>query len=133
MLCRQTAGPTIPITPVIEQNKITAALGHDDTPAAKIARKLGVSADTIREIFAVDARGGLEVVVGVGKLDQATAGATKELAILVGGPARQPFWRTHLRIVFSATRRTGRSANFDILRPYFWDLTLAWCRCIIMT
>ncbi len=88
MLCRQSAGPTSATPPLIEQSNGTAAPGHDETPAAKIARKLGVSTDTIKEVFAVDAQGGLEVVVGVGKLDQATAGATKELAILVSG-ARQ--------------------------------------------
>ena len=88
LLSRQTGPPGSAAAPPIVEMKRAVTPEHEETAGAKIARKLGFAADTIKEVFADDSQGGLEVVVGVGKLDQATAGATKELAILVSG-ARQ--------------------------------------------
>ena len=88
LLSGQAGPPRSVAAPPIDQVKGGAAPEHGETAGAKIGRKLGLTGDTIKEVFADDSQGGLEVVVGVGKLDQATAGATKQLAILVSG-ARQ--------------------------------------------
>jgi len=59
--------------------------GGEEPVVAKIARKLGFPAETIAEIYSEDAQGGVELVVGVGKLDHMTASATKQLALLISG------------------------------------------------
>jgi hypothetical protein len=64
----------------------SAPAGPGDEPVVpKIARKLGVALETIAEIYSEDAQGGVELVVGVGKLDRMTASATKQLALLISG------------------------------------------------
>ena len=54
-----------------------SAVGEDEPGVAKIARKLGVPAETIAEIYSETGEGGVELVVGVGKLEGKTAAATK--------------------------------------------------------
>lgn len=51
----------------------------------KLARKLPASPDAIGEIYCDNEQGGVDVVVGVGKLDDSTATASKQLALLVAG------------------------------------------------
>lgn len=50
-----------------------------------IARKLGMPQSVVEEVYAEDDNGGLEVIVGVGRLEASTAGATKQLALLSAG------------------------------------------------
>src|SRR5437667_5978834 len=54
----------------------------------KIGRKLGLPLTVVGEVYADDGKGGVDVVVGVGKLDDSTAATTKQLALMVCG-ARQ--------------------------------------------
>jgi hypothetical protein len=58
---------------------------EEESGVTKIARKLGVHAETVTEIYSEAKEGGVELVVGVGKLDTKTAAATKQLALLVSG------------------------------------------------
>jgi hypothetical protein len=44
---------------------------------AKIARKLDLPADSIAEAYAESPEGGVDIVIGVGKLDSSTAGGNK--------------------------------------------------------
>jgi hypothetical protein len=61
------------------------AAGAGEALVAKIARKLDLPADSIAEAYAESAEGGVDIVIGVGKLDSSTAGATKQLALLLSG------------------------------------------------
>ena len=54
----------------------------------KIERKVDLPQALITEVYAEDGQDGVDVVVGVGKLDSSTAAATKQLALLICG-ARQ--------------------------------------------
>jgi hypothetical protein len=51
----------------------------------KIASKLDIPSAAIVEVYEDDGQDGLEIIVGLGKLDSSTAGATKQLALLVAG------------------------------------------------
>jgi hypothetical protein len=57
----------------------------EGSPVDKIVRKTGLAEHAVGEIYSNGADGGLDVVVGVGKLDSATAVATTQLALLVAG------------------------------------------------
>ena len=59
-----------------------------ESAVQKIARKVGLPPTSIGEIYADDGQGGVDIVAGVGMLDNSTAPATKQLALLVCG-ARQ--------------------------------------------
>src|SRR5437763_1253064 len=52
---------------------------------AKLARKLPAAPDAIGEIYCDSEQCGVDVVVGVVKLDSSTATASKQLALLVAG------------------------------------------------
>ncbi len=85
MLSGQSAGVSPARTlPLLKTAKVPA-VGEDEPRVAKIARKLAVPAETIAEVYSEDAEGGVELVVGVGKLDNKTAAATKQLALLIIG------------------------------------------------
>ena len=85
MLSGQSAGvPPARTLPLLKTAKVPA-VGEDEPRVAKIARKLAVPAETIAEVYSEDAEGGVELVVGVGKLDNKTAAATKQLALLIIG------------------------------------------------
>jgi hypothetical protein len=59
--------------------------GNDEGGVDKIARKMGLPRECINEVYADNGQGGVDLVVGVGKLENSTAPATKQLALLVTG------------------------------------------------
>jgi hypothetical protein len=50
-----------------------------------VAAKLRVPVEGVEEVYAVDAAGDLEIVLGPGRLESTTAGATKQIALLLAG------------------------------------------------
>ncbi len=62
--------------------------GNDEGGVDKIARKMGLPRECINEVYADNGQGGVDLVVGVGKLENSTAPATKQLALLVTGYGR---------------------------------------------
>src|SRR6266567_4373117 len=85
MLAGQSATIPTPHGATPSKTRSAPTGGGEEPVVAKIARKLGVAAETIAEIYSEDAHGGVELVVGVGKLDHVTAAATKQLALLISG------------------------------------------------
>ena len=71
--------------PAVAASNIGRAPSAGEPLVAKIARKLDLPADSIAEVYAESGEGGLDIVTGVGKLDSSTAGATKQLALLLSG------------------------------------------------
>ena len=84
LLAGQSASPSKRAPVALPGGKATGATG-DEPVVLKIARKLALPAEAVAEIYSEDEHGGVQLVVGVGKLDTATAAATKQLALLVSG------------------------------------------------
>ncbi|MFN2477245.1 MAG: hypothetical protein ABR526_13000 [Chthoniobacterales bacterium] len=106
--------------PVVGPSGIAHAKPAADVPAGsgseKITRRLGIAAEVVGEIYSDNESGGVDVVLGVGKLDSSTATATKQIALLVAG-ARQltgsEEW-TDTKVIRAVCSDFGRfdSANF---------------------
>ena len=87
-LLSQDSGVKGKALPTTSAQRPGALPGGAESGTEKISRKLGLSPDAVGEIYSDNDQGGVDVVVGVGKLDNSTATATKQLAVLVAG-ARQ--------------------------------------------
>ena len=69
----------------------------------KIGRKLGLPLTVVGEVYADDGKGGVDVVVGVGKLDDSTAAATKQnwtslFATTTSARDRSLRWRSDMAV-----------------------------------
>ena len=83
MLSGQSAAASS--APTLSRTTKASAAGEHERRVEKIARKLALSAEAIAEIYSESEEGGVELVIGVGKLDAKTAAATKQLALLIIG------------------------------------------------
>jgi hypothetical protein len=87
-----------------------------NNPIHRIASKLDIDLSVVEEVFSFDPETGIQLIVGVGKLEAEKTAATRELATLVAG-SRQiggiEEW-THARTIREVCQHYGRfdSANF---------------------
>lgn len=56
-----------------------------DNAIDRIASKLGIDLSLVEEVFSFDPEAGIQLIVGVGKLETEKTAATRELATLVAG------------------------------------------------
>jgi len=85
-LSQRIGEPQAGAAPVRRSSVSAAHTGESGTE--KIGGRLGLAAEVIGEIYSDNEAGGADVVLGVGKLDNSTATATKQIALLVAA-ARQ--------------------------------------------
>lgn len=87
-----------------------------NNPIDRIASKLDIDLSLVEEVFSFDPETGIQLIVGVGKLEAEKTAATRELATLVAG-SRQlggiEEW-THARTIREVCQNYGRfdSSNF---------------------
>jgi hypothetical protein len=87
-LLSQDASTKASPTTTTNAQRSNLPLGSAEGGVDKISRKLTLSVEAVSEVYSDNDQGVVDVVVGVGKLDNSTATATKQLALLVTG-ARQ--------------------------------------------